>query len=60
VTALKSQLVQREGRIVLSNDIHWAQPVAEIQDIKELYAEFVHIDVTVLQVTLLPTDRSSA
>jgi len=46
--------VQREGGIVLSTDILWAQPVAEIQDIKELYAEFVHIDVAVLQVILLP------
>ena len=39
---------------MLSTDILWAQPVAEIQDIKELYAEFVHIDVAVLQVILLP------
>ena len=46
--------MQREGRIVLSTDIHWAQPVAKIQDIKELYAEFVNIDIAVLEVILLP------
>ena len=39
---------------MLSTDILWTQPVAKIQDIKELYAEFVHIDVAVLQVNLLP------
>ena len=47
-------LVQREGRVVLSTDIHWVQHIAEIQDIKELYAEFVHIDVAILQVIVLP------
>lgn len=46
--------MQRVERIVLSTDIHWVQQVAEIQIIKELYAEFVHIDVAVLQVILLP------
>ena len=39
---------------MLSTDIHWVQPVAEIQDIKELYAEFLHIDVAVLRVIVLP------
>jgi hypothetical protein len=52
-------VVQREGRIVLSTDLHWAQPIAELKDIKELYAEFVHIDAAVWQVTLLPFDKSS-
>lgn len=46
--------MQREGRIVLSTDNHWAKPLAKIQDIKELYVEFVHIDVAVLQVIMLP------
>ncbi len=46
--------MQREGRVVLSTDIHWVQPVAEIQDIKELYAEFIHIDISVLQVICSP------
>ena len=54
---LRCQSVQREERIVLSTDIHWAQPVAEIQDIKEFYAEFVQIDVAVLQVILPPLTK---
>ena len=44
-------LVQREERVVLGTDIHWMQPVVEAQGIKQLYAEFVHIDVAVLEVT---------
>lgn len=46
--------MQRVERIVLSTDVHWVQQVAEIKSIKELYAEFVHIDVAVLQVIPLP------
>ena len=42
------------GRIELSTDIHWVQHIAEIQDIKELYAEIVHIVVVILQVIVLP------
>ena len=37
--------------MVLGTDIHWMQPVVEAQGIKQLYAEFVHINVAVLQVT---------
>lgn len=52
---LNCQSVQREGRIVLSTDIHWAQPIAKI---KELFAKYARTDVAVLQVILVPlTDR---
>ena len=46
--------LQREEHIVLGTEIHWSQPVARIHGIKQLYAEFVHIDVAVLQVTCRP------
>ena len=32
-------------------DIYWAQVGVEIVDLTELYAEYVHIDVAVLQVS---------
>ena len=43
--------MQREERVVLGTDIHWMQPVVEAQGIKQLYAEFVHINVAVLEVS---------
>ena len=46
-----NKVVQREERVVLGTDIQWMQPVVEAQGIKQLYAEFVHIDVAVLEVT---------
>ena len=46
----KCDLVQREGRVLIVTDICWAQKVAETVGIRELYAEYVHIDVAVLQV----------
>ncbi len=39
---------------MLGTEIHWAQPVAKIHSIEQLYAEFVHIDVAVLQVNCCP------
>ena len=48
---LKYCPLQREEHIVLGTNIHWAQPVAKTQGLQQLYAEFVHIDVAVLQVT---------
>ncbi len=32
-------------------DIYWAQVLVETVDLTELYAEYVHIDVAVLQVS---------
>ena len=48
--------MQREERVVLGTDIHWMHPVPEAQGIQRLYAEFVHIDVAVLQVTCHNSD----
>ena len=47
-------LLQREEQVVLGTEIHWGQPVAKIHGVQQLYAEFVHIDVAVLQVTYCP------
>ena len=43
--------VQREGRVLMVTDIYWAQVLVETVDLTELYAEYVHIDVAVLQVS---------
>ncbi len=57
MTVLMSLCMQREGRIVLSTDVHWRHPLVGLQGVEELYAEFVHLDVAALQVSLLPFDR---
>ena len=57
MTVFMSVRMQREGRIVLSTDVHWRHPLNGLQGIEELYAEFVHLDVAALQVRLLPFDR---
>ena len=54
VDVLSCCLVQREDNVVLATEIHWAQLVARTHGIQQLYAEFVHIDIAVLEVTCCP------